>query len=624
MLETFRKASQTWIVKLLFALLTLSFLAWGVGDVVRRGAFGTGPAIEVGHISLSANDVTAEFKREVERMQPMFGGKLSAEDARKLGVMERTIDSIVTRTLIDEAAGQLGLAASDEAILRQVAADPNLRNLQGAFDRSKFQQVLARMGLSEEGFMRLQRLNQMRNQMADALAGGVAAPQSLYLPLVRHREEQRVADTVTIKDAAVAPPATPDAATLEAYYKANTQRFMAPEFRALTVLLLRPADVIGEVEVTDEMIEESFEQRREEFGTPERRQVSQVVLTDQAGADRAAALVREGKDIQAVAKALGAQVFDLGTIDKGELPDDLAAAAFAQAPGTLAPPVKTDLGWHVIRVGAVTPAHFRTLAEVRGQLEQDIRHEKAGDLLSDLSNKVEDALGGGASLEEAGKRFNLKVLKVAAVDAKGNGPNGKPAANLPKADNLLDVAFHADPGSESQLTENPGDGFFMLRVDSVAPPAPRPFAEVKADVVTAWVAEKRHALARERADQAARALAAGETPPQVARTLGGEAKTSRPFTRDGAEGSGLPAAVIGEMFAKNSGEVTVASAPGAWVVARLAEIVPFDPAKRDDVAQTARRTVSQTVAGDLIDQYLAALNARFGVKIDRSQISREE
>jgi len=82
--------------------------------------------------------------------------------------------------------------------------------------------------------------------------------------------------------------------------------------------------------------------------------------------------------------------------------------------------------------------------------------------------------------------------------------------------------------------------------------------------------------------------------------------------------------VVADMFAKAPGQVAVAAVPGGWVVARLASIVAFDPSHRAEVAQTARRTISQSVAGDLIDEYLAALDARYRVKIDRSQLSREE
>lgn len=624
MLESFRKASKTWIVKLLFAMLTLSFMAWGVGDVVRRGAFGTDPAIAVGDTAYSAADVNAEFKREMDRLQPMFGGKLTPEEARKLGLMDRTIDAMVSRTLIDDAASTLGLAVSDAAVRQAVTADPNLRDERGEFDRQRLDRALARMGLSEAAFLRRQRSALVRSQMAASLSGGVTAPAALVDPLVRRREEQRVAETITVADASVPAPAAPDDAALSAYYKEHSDRFMAPEMRALTVLLLRAADVAAGIEVTDEMVQDAFQQRQDEFAVPERRQVAQVIVTSQAEADKAAAQVKAGKDLTAVAKAVGQPVIDLGTVERKDLPAELADSVFAQAPGSVAPPVRTDLGWHVVRVVSVVPGRNRTLDDVRPQLVQDIRRDKAIDQLNTLSNKVDDALGGGASLEEAGQRFGLQVLKVAAVDAKGLGPDGKPVAGIPAAESFLDVAFRSDPGTESQLTENGSDGYFMLRVDSVTPPAPKPFAAVKAEVAAGWAAEKRHTLAQERAEALARQITAGTPAAKAAKAAGLSVVPSAPFTREAQDGAALPPAIIAAMFDGAPGHVATAATPKGWMVARLSRVVPFDPAQHTDMVAATRRSLSQSVAGDLVDQYLAALNTKAGVKIDRSQLAREE
>ncbi|MDA8231735.1 MAG: peptidyl-prolyl cis-trans isomerase [Magnetospirillum sp.] len=624
MLESFRTFAKTWIAKLFFAILALGFLSWGIGDVVRRGIFGTAPAIQVGGVSLAASDVNAEFKRDVERLQPLFGGKLTTEDARKLGIMDQTIRTIVNRTLVDQAGADLGLTASDQIILRKIAAAPDLRNAKGEFDRQRLEMALARAGLTEKAFVHLQRADMIRGQLSNALAGGVAAPAVLVDPLVAHRQERRIADTVLVKDASIALPAPPDAATLDAYYKANTRHFMAPEYRAVTVLLLRPADVDGQIQVTDAMIRDEYDQRSAEFIIPERRQVSQVVAPDAASADKAAALVKQGKDLPAIAAAVGGHVVDLGNVEKADLPEGLGDSVFAQKPGTVAGPVKTSLGWHIVKVTGITPGHTRALAEVRDQLVQDIRSEKAGDLLTDLSNKVDDALGGGASLEEAAQRFNLQIAKFAAVDAKGRGPDGKPMAGLPKVPAFLEVAFQSDPGNESQLTENGADGYFMLRVDKVTPPAPKPLDSIRAEVVGNWQAEKRHELARAKADAAAAELASGKTAAEVAKDVGGEARTTDPFTRDAVAKAGVPPAIVGEMFDKAVGQTAVAAAQDGWMVARLARIVPFDPATGADAVKTARESVSKQIGGDLIDEYLSALSAKFGVKVDRSQLTHEE
>jgi peptidyl-prolyl cis-trans isomerase D len=618
MLDTFRNASKTWVVKLLFALLVLSFLAWGVGDVIRGGLFGHGPAIEVGSVQIAAPEVYSEFKHEVDRMQPVFGGKLTAEDARKLGFMDRTIENMITRVLIEEAGRRLGLAASDDNVIARVTGDPNFRNEKGEFDKNLYRRALAASGMSEKEFMRREKRNIVRSQLAEGLSGGIRAPRGMVEPLARFREEKRVADIVTIRDDSLPLPAAPDAAQLEAYYKANASRFMAPEYRALTVLQVKLADVVGQLDITPEMIEEAYQSRLDELQPANRRLVSQIVLADKAAADKAAALVKSGKDLAAVARDLGVKVVDLGLVEKGDLPDELAEAVFAAQPGVTIEPVKSPLGWHVAQT------RVRSEADIRKQVEADLRRDKAAERLNELNTQIEDALGAGTSLEETAARFSLRVAKIPAIDAKGKTPAGKPVADLPKGDNFLDVAFHTEQGTESQLTDANGDGYFVVRVDAITPPQARPLADIKAEVVAAWQAERRHEIGKERAEKLAEQLKAGKPAAELAQALGGKAAASKPFTREGGDDAGLPPALVAELFKAQPGGVASSATDGGWMVGRLAKVVPFDPAQQPKVVETAERQVTQALAGDLIEQYLSALNAAVGVKVDRSQLSREE
>lgn len=624
MLDVFRKASKTWIVKLLFGLLTLSFVAWGVGDVIRGGV-SRGPAIEVGKTSFTTPEVMAEFKREVERLQPLFGGKLTTEDARKMGMLDRTIDSIITRSLVDEAGRSLGLVTNDEAILRRLAANPAFRGVNGQFDRETFRARLARAGFTEDSFMRSERSYTTRNQMTGAtLDAGVAAPAALVEPLQRWREERRVAETMVVRDDSIPLPAAPDAATLEAYYKDNTSHFMAPEFRALSVLLLRPSDVAASVDIDEMMVREAYQQRQEEFNTPERRHVSQIVIDGQAAVAKASDMVAQGKDFDAIAKALDTQVIDLGVVEKRDLPEGLAETVYKLPAGGTGQPVKTALGWHVVKVTQIQLGRQRPWTEVKGQLEQDLRREKALDGLSDLANKVEDALGGGATLEEAAKRFDLKLNKITSLDAQGRAPNGKPIADLPKSDQFLDVAFHTDQNTESPLTEVPNNGYFLLRVDGVTPPAPKPLAEIKSEILATWQAERRHELARQKAEKLAERLKAGEAAAAVAQSAGLKLETSKPFSRETTEGATLPASVAAELFRVQIGGIATGGLQNGTMVARLSKVQAFDPAANQLLTEASRRKVSQTVAGDIADQFVSALNVTYGVKVDRPQLTREE
>ncbi|MCR6631989.1 MAG: hypothetical protein NVV74_19145 [Magnetospirillum sp.] len=106
--------------------------------------------------------------------------------------------------------------------------------------------------------------------------------------------------------------------------------------------------------------------------------------------------------------------------------------------------------------------------------------------------------------------------------------------------------------------------------------------------------------------------------------MGGKAQTSQPFAREGADDPTLPPALVAEMFKGQPGAVASTAIQGGWVIGRLAKVIPFDPAQQPQVVDNAGRQVSQALGNDLIEQYLAALNAAVGVKVDRSQLSREE
>ncbi|HTH17840.1 MAG TPA: peptidyl-prolyl cis-trans isomerase, partial [Magnetospirillum sp.] len=305
-------------------------------------------------------------------------------------------------------------------------------------------------------------------------------------------------------------------------------------------------------------------------------------------------------------------------VEKSDLPEELAGPVFAAAPGATIGPVQSALGWHVAQT------RVRPEAEIRKQVEAELRAEKANDRLSELNTQIEDALGASTSLEDTAARFSLRILKIPAIDDKGRTPVGKAVADLPKGEGFLDAAFHTDQGTESPLTESGADGFFVLRVDSVTPAQPRPLLEIKNEVVAAWSAERRHEIAKERAATATEQLKAGKPAAEVAQALGGKVQTSQPFTREGGDEKAVPPALVAELFKAQPGGVAQGAVQGGWVIGRLDKVIPFDPAQQAKVVAAATAQTSQALSGDLIEQYLSALNAAVGVRIDRSQLAREE
>ncbi|NJN06236.1 MAG: hypothetical protein HC814_07535 [Rhodobacteraceae bacterium] len=170
----------------------------------------------------------------------------------------------------------------------------------------------------------------------------------------------------------------------------------------------------------------------------------------------------------------------------------------------------------------------------------------------DLTTRLEDALGGGATLEEAAKELNITARSIAAIDPQGLNPEGQPIADLPAG--FLDTVFATNENAESPLTEAGDEGFFVVRVDTVTPPAPKPFESIRNEIAAAWKAERRAERAKETADSIVSGLKGGGDPAALAAEKGAVFVTSAPFSRSG-EGfpDSLPKALIAAVFQRPAG-----------------------------------------------------------------------
>jgi len=622
MLDAFRRHSRSWPIKILFVFLIASFGIWGIGDVVRQRA-ASQPAIVVGKQEVSAQEVVEEFRRDTERLQAMFGGKISMEQARQFGLLQRTIEQIVSRDLLDQASAELKFTVDDDSLRQVIQQTPAFQNELKMFDKSVYQNVLRRAGFNERQFVAMERRDITREQLVQMVSGGIVAPTIQADPLFRYRQEQRVADTILFPADKIAAPAKPDDAILQAYHQAHATQFMAPELRGLTAVVLRTADVGADIKPSDADIEKSYQVRLGEFQTTEKRAVQQVTFTDQAKAKAFADAVRQGKDFAVAAKSESKDVLDLGTIDKTGLPlQVLADAAFAlPAPG-VTDPVQSPLGWHVMRVSSIAPSQTKPLADVRGQIIQSLVNDEALSRLYTLSTKLEDSIGSGASVEEAAGTVNVKPIKVTALDAQGHDADGKPVPSLPTSPALLQMAFTTGQGSTSEVTQLENNaGYFVLHVDSVTAPALKPFASVKDQVLAAWNQDQKEQAARKQADAAAERLKKGESVAAVAGTL--KVDTTKPFTRAPSETSPVSPMLVSEMFKAQLGGVAVVALPGGSMVARLKSVIPADPQAQAAAFTQTRQQLSQAIAADVMQQYVAALEKDYGVTVHNALIEQQ-
>lgn len=626
MLDTLRKGATKGPAKVLFIVLILSFGIWGIGDVVRGVGAGT-PAIAVGEVEVSPQEVQATFQRELERLRQVLGPEITAERARDLGLLDSAIAQLARQAVVDAAAQDLGIVAAPDDIRRAIAQIPAFQGADGTFNRDLFRRVLQQNNLSEEAFLASIEQDLVRETLVGTAGTAAAAPAPLVAPLFAWQAEQRVADALFVADAAQSLPETPDDAALQAVYDANIDTFTAPEYRALSTVVLRPGDLTDRVNVSEEELQTAYETALPELEQPETRTIQQVLVGDEQAAEAVATAAAQGATLaEAAAQAGAGAPMDLGAVTRDTLPPSAADVVFALEAGATSGAVQTPIGWHVFHVSSVTEGAVPPLDEVRDDIRARVAEDKAVDVLYDITADLEDALGGGATLEEATQQLDLPLTTIPAVDAQGLTPEGAPARGLPPENAFLDTAFSLQEGEDSLLQEI-GRGYFIVRVDAVTPPQPRAFDTVRDQVVALWEAQTRRELARAQAEALAERLRGGAALETVAAEAGAPTGTSEPFTR-GARTvpTGtvpLTGPVVEELFAADAtGAVALGRSGDGWVIARLADIRPVqDPAQAQGFQQ-AQEQVRAGVAEDLSNQFLQTFADRFGVQVNRGVVEQ--
>lgn len=628
MLESIRGHLQGWPVRILMAVLVVAFAIWGIGDVFR-GGLGGNTVAEVGGVEITAADLRREFEQNYRNLQERGATGIDRRQAIQLGLMQQSLQGLIADRLVAAHAHELGITIADSTLAERIRQDPSFQDAAGVFSRDRVALIARSMGVSEDALLESVRSEMVRNEMLRAVTQPVVPPATLARQLWLRDNEARTGRALVVLDSAIAVP-DPDDATLSAFLDENKASWQTPEFRSFTVALLTPQAFADDVTVPEADARADYDARINEFRTPERRETRQLLAPDEETAKAAAALLASGKSPAEVAAEMagkGVSSEALGAMTRDQLPAELADAIFALQPGQDSAPVQSVFGWHIFRLERIEPESTTPFEEARADIERHLRLNAAAEKLPDLGNKLEDAIAGGASLEDAAAQVGAAVRKVEGVDRQGRDRDGKslPGDKLPAE--VLASAFETPADDTSNLMETSDGGYFIMHVDKVEPERTNTVEEVRARLAEAWRAKQRSDKSLETARELRDRAAGGESLEALAAlNPGTEVRPVGPFTRSQA-GPELEPAVVEPFFATEPGKVVgevARMADGHAVLAVDRVDRPEPPAdlagQRDRLANDIRR--------DLLQQYEAALRLRFPARVDErllgSMIRAEE
>lgn len=625
MLQSIRTKTASWVVKILFALLVLSFAVWGVEDMFRGGTT-SNIVITVEDVEIPAQQVNERLQSELATLRQRFGQSITTEQARQLGLLGTVIDSMANDAVFLAFARDRGLTVTDEMVRDAIAGEPAFRGPDGSFSRDQFVAALRSVGMTEEGYVQTMRRELMRQNVINATLASASAPDILVDRLYRHRNEKRVADLIFVANSAMQDVAQPTEAELAEFHKSNERRYLAPEYRTVSFVTLTAEALAAETLIPDEELRREYEARAASYATPETRDLSQMLFSDEEKAKQAATALAGGQDFAAVAQELagmGPGDMTLADVSKGDLVGGLGDAVFALPEGGVSEPLNSPFGWHIFRVDTIKPATTRSFEEVREQLRAEMAQESALDQLFEMANRLEDGLASGATLEETAQSLNAPLRKLENITRTGQTAGGTELTDLPAPERFLEAAFQTSRGEQSNTIEGQDGSFTVLRVDSVTEPAVKPFDSVRDQVKEDVLAERRAEAAKQKAEALAEQVKGGTAIAEAAGSAGMSSATTAPFTRDGQGLENLPRSLASAAFRLATGAVQVVGAQDGQYVMVLKEIRPADPAQAEEGAlDQLRQSLSQGMGNDLYASLTAGLRQSYPVKIDQAVIDR--
>lgn len=601
--------------------LIASFAIWGIGDIFR--GFGLGTAAKVGHTEISTEQFRQIYNDRLQQIGRQIGKPISSEQAKALGFDRQILAQLTAEMALDERARALRLTLSDAEIARQITSAPTFQSPTGQFDNVRFQQAIRDAGYTEQRFVAEQRRTAVRNQLQGTIMNGPIVPRAVIEAMNRYQNEQRSAEYVLLGHAQAGDVEAPSPEALKQYFDQRKILFRAPEYRKLEVLSLIPSELANSIEVSDDDIKKAYEEHRDSYGTPERRQLQQIsypsIEAAQADADR----IAKGTSFADIAKerGLSAKDIDLGTLTKGGMIDRAVAdAAFALKEGETSAPVKGRFGVALVHVAKIEPEKIRSLEEVTPEIKKAIGTERAKSQILSIYDKIEDVRSEGHTLAEAATTLKLTARSI-EVDRSGHTPEGM-QVDLPDAQRVLAAAFSADVGVDADPLQVQ-DGYVWYEVEGVTPPRDRTLDEVKDKVEANWRQEEIAKRLKTKADQILDKVKGGSSLTDAAAADGLKVETLSGMKRATAAAP-FSAGAVDKVFLtpKDMPASAEGEQAGDQIVFRVTDIVVPKTDANAEETKTMSQELARSLSEDIFEQYMTRVENEIGVTINRSAVNQ--
>lgn len=631
MLQSIReniKGIGAWVIVL---FLCVPFAFWGINDYFGNSAENVAATVNGEKISSFA--VEQAYQQRYQQLLQAFGDKLPADMINKQALRREQLDQLVMEELLRQRMKELGYRASDEQV-RELLRDIPAFQQDGKFSPDLYRQALAASGRSPAAFEAIVRRDVARQQMREGLDGtAFATPREAAVSMALEEQGRRHSGIV-ITDDAFADAVELTDENLQRYYEEHASRYLTNESVDLAYVELGLGQFTDKVEVKDDVLRQEYDARAEQYASQEQRLAQHILIEGdsdeaRAKAEKALERVKSGEDFAKVAKEMSddtvsaEQGGELGMIQRGQLAGPFEDALFAMEEGEVTGPVKTDFGYHIIKLEEIKAPELPQFEAIRDQLAADYRKRQAKQEFEDAVRELADlSFQDDSSLETAANELGLDVKTVSGVTRQG-GPDIAANADVRKA------AFGApvlDEGHNSDPVQLGPEEVVVLRVIDHKPAEPKPLTEVAEQVRSALRTERAVAMAREKAESVLERARNGEALADIAKSEGlTYRQPSLTYRRTPDIGASYAQALFSAPYPVDGPTLSMTPVENNdFVVFQVSEVIPGEYAKLTASEREARqRNVRQREGAAVTTAYLTEMRENADIDIREENLETE-
>lgn len=613
MLQTMRHWAQSWVFKGLMLMLIVSFGIWGIGDIFHGNTLQRTVA-KAGSTTISVQELNHEFEQQIIQARQLLGQSLTSQQARQIGMLEKSLDAIIIRTLVDQQAHNFNIDVNSKILVNEVASLPQFRDKDGKFNLPLFRQLITQQHLSEHDFFERGRQEMIRRQLIDLMQDHSKTSDLIVDTLIRAREQKRFFDIVEIDNNSMNSVPSPDDKDLETYWQKNPQLFTSPEYRGITIALLTEDNIAKSIHITDDQVKQEFVKKAAELVKPERRDILQVLVHDEAQANKVSEEAKASGSLEKAAKGSNHDTVSLNQIDKKSLLPELANPVFSLQNEQISKPIRSTLGWHIVQIKKISPGGNEKYDDIKDQLREAMKHEQIVDTLTRTVNQLDDELAAGHTLEDIADSLKLQLIKLPLVDAAGKTSDGKEPSEFPNKEDVLKTAYAQNSGESSPVMEDKKGSYFVVRTDDLVPSSIIAFNKIKTSVATEWKKSAQAAHAVDEAEKIAKLIREGKKPESFS-SNGITTHISKGISIADDQDPSLPTTILPQVMKIKKGEVITTSSPGKQIVIRLNKIVDADITENKTARPKILSELSHNIPNEIVEEYVQHLKQVFPVKI---------